>query len=99
MQTFRGRLRAGAAADLVIASAALEHDLGALDVDVPGTHLTVIARGHRVPDVSASGRIARIAAAYVEGTALTLGRTLQSWARERIAARHSRRPRGDRPRP
>lgn len=82
--THLGRLRVGAAADLVIASAHLEHDLAALDVDLPGNRLDVIVRGRLVPSVTSPARVAKIAAAYLEGTATTLGRTLQSWVRARF---------------
>jgi len=79
-----GRLRVGAAADLVIAPAALEHDLGALDADRPGVSLEVITRGVRVPASTPPTRLASIALAYVRGTGDTLASTARNLWRAQL---------------
>ncbi|MCC6623716.1 MAG: amidohydrolase family protein [Deltaproteobacteria bacterium] len=76
-----GRLRPGAAADLVIAPRGLEHDLALLDADREGITLEVVARGRRVPATTTPARLAAIALAYVQGTGDTLVRTVTNATR------------------
>ncbi len=76
-----GRIRSGAAADLVIAPAALEHDLGYIDADRPDVRLEVIVRGRRVSTKTPPERLAKIALAYAEGTGRTLVHTVRSLLR------------------
>lgn len=74
-----GRIAPGCSADFVLTSPALADDLRWLDGDRPATRLAVYVAGTLVPAQTDRARAARIARAYLEGTGLTLTRTLRNW--------------------